>query len=70
MNNLNLQNNSQWNDYNAQKIKTVKKIFNACKKRSKNKKFVLQNRFVFMTEEMLQITKEIKSINATKSIQK
>ena len=36
----------------------------------KLKKIALQNRFVFMTEEMLQITKETKPINATKNVQK
>ena len=31
---------------------------------------MLQNRFVFTTEEILQIMKEAKSISATKSVQK
>ena len=52
------------------KLKQQKKFFNACKKCSKNKKTVLQTKFVFTTEEMLQIMKKIKSTNATKSIQK
>ena len=68
MNNPNLQNNSQQNDYNAQRIETTKKLFNAYKKHSKNKRIMLQGRFVFMIEEVLQITKEAKSINATKSV--
>ena len=52
------------------KLKQQKKLFNACKKRSKNKKITLQSKFVFTTKEMLQIAKEAKSINATKSVQK
>ena len=51
-------------------LKQQKKFFEACKKCSKNKKIALQSKFVFMIEEMLQITKETKSINATKSVQK
>ena len=39
-------------------LKQPKKLFNACKKRSKNKKLMLQNIFVFMTKEMLQIAKK------------
>ena len=70
MNNPNLWNDSQWNDYNAQKVETTKKIFNACEKHSRGKKIALQGRFVFTTEKMLQIAKEAKSINATKSVQK
>ena len=45
-----------------------KNNFNACKKCSRNKRIALQNRSVFMTEDMLQMMKETKSINATKSI--
>ena len=52
------------------KLKQQKKLFEACKKHSKNKKIALQSKFVFTTEEILQITKKTKSINATKSAQK
>ena len=51
-------------------LKQPKNSFETCKKCSKNKKMVLQSKFVFTTEEMLQITKKTKSINATKSAQK
>ena len=34
------------------------------------KKIALQNKFVFMIKEMLQITKKTKSINTTKNAQK
>ena len=51
-------------------LKQQKKLFEACKKYSKNKKIVLQNKFVFMIEEILQIAKEAELINATKSAQK
>ena len=54
----------------CKKLKQQKKLFNACKKRSKNKRIVLQSRFVFTTKEMLQITKKTKSINTTKNVQK
>ena len=52
------------------KLKRKNKTFETHKKCSKNKKIALQNKFVFMTEEILQITKETKLINATKSAQK
>ena len=48
-------------------LKQWKEFFEVCKKHSKNRKIVLQSEFVFMTEEMLQITKETKFINVTKS---
>ena len=48
-------------------LKQQKKLFETHKKCSKNKKIALQDKFVFTTEEMLQIAKEAKSINATKS---
>ena len=51
-------------------LKQQKKFFEICKKCLKSKKIALQGKFVFMTEKMLQITKETKSINATKSVQK
>ena len=51
-------------------LKQPKKIFEIYRKHSKIKKIVLQNKFVFTIEELLQITKEAKSINATKSAQK
>ena len=51
-------------------LKQQKNFFNACKKRSKGKRIMLQGRFVFMIEEMLQIVKETDTINATKSVQK
>ena len=51
-------------------LKQQQKMFNAHKKHSKNKKITLQNRFMFTTEEILQIIKKTKSINATKSVQK
>ena len=52
------------------KLKQQKIFFETCKKHSKNKKITLQNKFVFTTEEILQITKKTKSINAIKSVQK
>ena len=52
------------------KLKQPKKFLETCKKCSKNKRIALQSKFVFTTEEMLQITKETKSINTTKSAQK
>ena len=51
-------------------LKQLKFFFEICKKCSKNKKIALQNKFVFMIKEMLQIAKETKSINVTKSAQK
>ena len=54
----------------CKKLKQSKKFFNVCKKCSKNKRIMLQNRFIFTIEEILQVTKETKSINATKSVQK
>ena len=39
-------------------LKQPKKKFNACKKCLKNKKIVLQSKFIFITEKMLQITKK------------
>ena len=52
------------------KLKQQKKFLETCKKHSKNKKIILQNKFVFTTEEILQITKKTKSINVIKSVQK
>ena len=52
------------------KLKQPKIFWENCKKCSKNKKVVLQNKFVFIIKEMLQITKKIKSINVTKNVQK
>ena len=49
------------------KLKQQKKFLEICKKCSKNKRIALQSKFVFMIEEMLQITKETKSINVTKN---
>ena len=54
----------------CKELKQPKNFFKICKKYSKSKKVVLQNKFVFITEEILQITKETKSINATKNAQK
>ena len=51
-------------------LKQQKNLFETHKKYSKNKKIILQNKFVFMIEEMLQITKEAESKNVTKSAQK
>ena len=51
-------------------LKQQRKLFEAHKKCLKNKKIALQDKFMFMIEEMLQIAKETKSINATKSAQK
>ena len=51
-------------------LKQQKKFLETRKKCSKNRKIALQNKFVFTTEEMLQIAKETKSINATKNAQK
>ena len=52
------------------KLKQQRKLFETCKKCSKNKRIALQNKFVFTTEEILQITKETKSVSVTKSAQK
>ena len=54
----------------CKKLKQQKNFFEVCKKCLKNKKIALQSKFVFMIEEVLQITKETKSISATKSAQK
>ena len=51
-------------------LKQQKEFFNACKKHSRNKKIMLQNRFVFITEKILQIAKKTVSVNATKGVQK
>ena len=51
-------------------LKQQKNFFETCKKCSKNKKIILQNKFIFTIEEMLQITKETKLINVTKNAQK
>ena len=48
-------------------LKQQKICFEIYKKCLKNKKIILQNKFVFMIEEMLQILKETKLINMTKS---
>ena len=52
------------------KLKQQEKLFNACKKRSKSEKIVLQNRFVFTIEKILQIMKVAELINTSKTIQK
>ena len=52
------------------KLKQQKKFLEARKKHSKNKKIVLQNKFVFTIKKMLQIAKEAKSVNVTKNVQK
>ena len=54
----------------CKELKQPKNFFNAHKKHSKNKKIMLQNKFIFTTEQMLQIIKESKLINVTKNIQK
>ena len=51
-------------------LKQQKIFFKTCKKCSKSKRIALQGKFVFMIEEVLQITKETKSVSATKSVQK
>ena len=48
-------------------LKQQKQILEACKKCSKNRRIALQEKFVFMMEAMLQITKETKSINVNKN---
>ena len=63
MNDVNIQNGSYQNDHNAQGIETI--IY---KKHSKYKWTVLQSKSMFMTEEMLQTTKETKSTNVTKNV--
>ena len=54
----------------CKELKQQREFFNACKKRLRSKRIVLHGRFVFTTEEMLQITKKVESINATKNVQK
>ena len=49
------------------KLKQPKFFLETCKKCSKNQKIVLQNKFMLIIEEMLQITKKTKLINAAKS---
>ena len=51
-------------------LKQQKNCFEICRNCSKNKEIALQSKFVFTIEEMLQITKETKSINVTKIVQK
>ena len=51
----------------CKELKQQKKFLETRKKCSKNKKIALQSKFVFTTEEMLQITKEAESVNVTKS---
>ena len=51
-------------------LKQQRKLFETRKKCSKNKRIALQGKFVFMTEEVLQIAKKTKSVSATKSAQK
>ena len=53
-----------------QKLKQQNFFLEIHKKYSKNKKIALQSKFVFMTEEILQITKEAESISTIKSAQK
>ena len=52
------------------KLKQQREIFNTRKKRSKNKKIALQNRFVFTTKTVLKIAKKAESTSATKSTRK
>ena len=54
----------------CKELKQQKKFFKTRKKCSKGKRIALQSKFVFTIEEVLQIAKETKSINTTKSAQK
>ena len=54
----------------CKELKQPKKFLETYKKCSKNKKIALQNKFMFMTKEILQIAKETKSVSVTKSAQK
>ena len=51
-------------------LKQQRELLEARKKRSKGKRIALQGKFVFTTEEVLQIAKEAESVSATKSAQK
>ena len=51
----------------CKELKQQRKFFETRKKHSKSKKIALQSKFVFMTEEVLQIAKETELTSATKS---
>ena len=50
--------------------KELKIFLDACKTHSKKRKIGSQNKFMFKIKKILQVTKEIASIKATKNVQK
>ena len=70
MNDSNIHNNSQNMITMHKGLKQPKKLLEADKKPSKTTRIALPTKFVFTTEEILQITKEIKLMSATKKFSK
>ena len=50
------------------KLKQQNEFFNVCKKWKMNKKIALEKKFMFITEEMLQVMKETKTAMTAKQL--
>ena len=51
-----------------EELKQKNNLFNACKKCKINKRIVVKRKFVFTTEEVLQLVKEAEAENAAKKM--